>query len=358
VRSSPTKVIDVARRPRTTRGPLPTVRIATVAAIPDVLRSLGADPAELLRELSLDLALFDDPDNRISYPARGRLLAHCAQRTACAHFGLLVGQRADLRSFGLVGLLARSAPNVGSALRSLVRYFHFQAGGAVLALDVYGDLAVLSYESYQPQAPATDQVGDGAIAIAFNILCDLCGPDWLPIELRFVHTKPTDVAPFRHFFKAPLRFDAEMYAVVFSASWLARALPATDPDLRHLLQAQIDRLETHHEGDFAEQVRSMLRHALVTGCSGADQIAALFSVDRRTLNRRLNAQGTRFQQVVDEVSFEIARQILTDSAMDIVQVADLLGYANASAFTRAFRRWTSDTPAAWRARSKANARVQ
>jgi AraC-like DNA-binding protein len=297
--------------------------------------------------------LFGNPEHRISYLARGRLLAHCVQRSGCAHFGLLVGQRASLRSFGLIGLLARSAPDAGSALRSLVRHFHYQARGAVLALEVDGDLAVLSYASYQPRAEATDQVGDGAIAIAFNLLLELCGPDWAPIELRFAHRRPDDVAPFRRLFKAPLRFDAEQYAVVFSASWLARALPATDPDLRRLLQQQIDKLEHQHEDDFAEQVRSVLRHALVTGHAGADQIAALFSVDRRTLNRRLNAQGAGFQQLLDEVSFEIARQMLTDSAMDIVEVADLLGYASASAFTRAFRRWSGDTPAAWRERAEA-----
>jgi AraC-like DNA-binding protein len=333
-----------------------TVRLGLVAAIPEVLASLGADPAEVLGEIGLDPKLFADPEHRISYLARGRLLAHCVQRSGCAHFGLLVGQRASLRSFGLIGLLARSAPDAGSALRSLVRHFHYQARGAVLALEVDGDLAVLSYASYQPQAVATDQVGDGAMAIAFNLLHDLCGPDWAPIELRFAHRRPEDVAPFRRHFKAPLRFDAEQYAVVFSASWLARALPGTDPELRRLLQQQIDGLESRHEDDFAEQLRSVLRQALVSGQAGAEQIAAFFAVDRRTLNRRLQLQGTRFQQLVDGVSFEIARQLLGDSSMDIVQVADLLGYANASAFTRAFRRWSGRTPTQWREQTKAGIR--
>lgn len=332
------------------------MRLGLVAAIPEVLASLGADPAQVLGDIGLDPKLFADPEHRISYLARGRLLAHCVQRSGCAHFGLLVGQRASLRSFGLIGLLARSAPDAGSALRSLVRHFHYQARGAVLALEVDGDLAVLSYASYQPQAVATDQVGDGAMAIAFNLLHDLCGPDWVPIELRFAHRRPEDVSSFRRFFKAPLRFDAEQYAVVFSASWLARALPGTDPELRRLLQEQIDKLEHKHEHDFAEQVRSMLRHALVTGHAGAEQIAALFAVDRRTLNRRLQLQGTRFQQLVDGVSFEIARQLLGDSSMDIVQVADLLGYANASAFTRAFRRWSGQTPTQWREQAEADTR--
>lgn len=328
------------------------VRIGLAAAVPSVLAGLGANPAAVLGEVGLDLELFDSPDHRISYLARGRLLGHCAARTACPHFGLLVGQQAALHSFGLIGLLARSAPNAGTGLRSLVNHFHLQARGATLVLDVDGDLAVLSYESYQPRAVATDQVGDGAVAIAFNILRDLCGPDWMPIEVRFAHREPGDVGPFRRFFQAPLRFDAEQYAVVFSATWLARRLPEMDPDLRRLLQQQIDKLEDQNEDDFPEQVRSVLRHALVTDHSAAHQIAALFSVDRRTLNRRLNALGTGFREVVDEVRFEIARQMIEDSAMEIVQIAALLNYANASAFTRAFRRWSGTTPAQWRVTKK------
>jgi AraC-like DNA-binding protein len=335
-----------------------TTRVGVIAGLPGVLASLGVNPGEVLAELGLEPGLFDNPDNRISFVARGRLLAHCAQRTACPHFGLLVGQQANLRSFGLIGLLARSSQDAGAALRSLVRHFHVQARGSVLTLEVEGGLAVLSYESYQPQAAATDQVGDGALAIAFNLLRDLCGPDWMPIELTFANSKTPDVAPFQRFFKAPLRFDAERYAVVFSATWLGRSLPAIDPDLLRLLQEQIERIEGQQGNDFAGQVRSVLRHALVTGHAGADQIAALFSVDRRTLNRRLNSLGTGFRQIRDEVSFEISRQLLCDSTMDIVQVAELLGFSTASAFTRAFRHWSGHTPTAWRELAKAGSGEQ
>jgi AraC-like DNA-binding protein len=73
-------------------------------------------------------------------------------------------------------------------------------------------------------------------------------------------------------------------------------------------------------------------------------------VDRRTLNRRLSVLGVSFRELVDEVSFEIARQLLEDSAMQVIEIAALLGYAGASPFTRAFRRWSGTTPAEWRAR--------
>lgn len=156
------------------------------------------------------------------------------------------------------------------------------------------------------------------------------------------------MTPFQQFFQAPLRFDSGQYAVVFPASWLNRRLPDTSPDMLLLLQQEINKFEVREGNSFLEQVRSLLRTTLLTGHSSADQTAELFSMHRRTLTRNLNALGTNFQQVVDEIRFEVARQLLEDSAMEVIQIASYLGYSNASAFTRAFKRWSSTTPARWR----------
>jgi AraC-like DNA-binding protein len=96
-------------------------------------------------------------------------------------------------------------------------------------------------------------------------------------------------------------------------------------------------------------VRNVLRTALMTGHARADQVASLFGMHSRTLNRRLNAFGFGFQQLLDESRFEIARQMLEDSAMEVGQIAELLDYAAPGVFTRAFRRWSGTTPAEWRA---------
>ncbi|MGA8033771.1 MAG: AraC family transcriptional regulator, partial [Casimicrobiaceae bacterium] len=116
-----------------------------------------------------------------------------------------------------------------------------------------------------------------------------------------------------------------------------------------LLQRQIDSLENTHRDDFPAQVRSLLRSALTTDQFKASQIAALFGMHSRTLNRRLDAFGTGFQQLVGETRFEIARQMLEYSAMDIGQISESLGYAAPGVFTRAFRRWSGVTPVEWRA---------
>jgi AraC-like DNA-binding protein len=324
------------------------LRIGATIGLPAVLRDLGANPAELLAEVGIELALFDNPDNLLSFSARGRLLEHCAARTRCPHLGLLVGQRASLQSLGLVGSLVKYSPDLGTALRTLVRFFRHHTRGAKATLTVEGQLAFFGYQFVRPGTKGADQVGDGALAVMLNIMQSLCGPGWKPSQVTLAHRKPDDVEPFRRLFRAPLLFDAEQNALVFLAEWLTYRLPVDDPELRRQLTKQIKALEARHRDSFPDQVRSVLRAALLTDRSDADDIASLFSIHRRTLNRRLNEDGISFKDLVEEQRFEIARQSLLDTDLQVGDVAALLGYADASAFTRAFRRWSGTAPAEWR----------
>jgi AraC-like DNA-binding protein len=339
-----------ADRPRlSTRGVASqkaTVRVGSVLAIPAVLRSLGADPAEVLAEQGLEPTVFDSPDNRISQAVRSRLLAHCAARTGCSHFGLLVCEQVGLSSLGLVGLLAKYSPDVATALRSIARHLHLHSRGAAVELVVDGEQALLTLGL--PDFVATEQLGDGGTAMLLNIMRDLCGRSWTPAEACFAHRQPDDVEAYRRVFQAPLRFDADRYGLVVAVRWLGRQLPEVDDALRRLLQQQVDALEARHGDDFPAQVRSVLQSALMTGDASAGSVGALFSMHSRTLHRHLADFGTSYRALVDETRFEIALQMLGDSSFEVRRIADMLGYADASAFTRAFRRWSGTTPALWR----------
>jgi AraC-like DNA-binding protein len=332
------------------------VRVGILVGLPELLRSLGADPAAMVADAGLDLNVFEDPDNMISFAARGRLFSLCVERTGCKHLGLVLGQQGRMSSLGLVGFLTRYSPDVETALRNLVRYTHLQVRGGVTTLAVHGELAVLSFDVVLPHLEANDQTGDGAMAMFHNILRTLCGPDWQPIEVRFSHGEPDDVRPFRRFFHCPLFFDAEQNSIVFSSDWLRRPVPGDDPELRRLVQRQIDALEARHRDDFPEQVRSVLRTALATGQANEGHVSALFSMNSRTLRRRLSDSGVSFKGLVEEVRFAIAQQMLEHSIMDVSQIAASLGYSDASAFIRAFRRWSETTPALWRATHASGAR--
>jgi len=325
-----------------------TVRVSGIAAIPAVLEQLGARPDDVLAAAQVDRSVFDDESNSIGFATVGHLVRECVARTGCEHFGVLVGQHGGPKSFGLIGLAMRHTANVHSALTMLATYIHLYYGGQTLTLEEHGDVAVMSYAITSPGVEAVDQIEDGALAIFFNVLRSLCGPDWLPLEVRFAHRRPKNVRPFIRAFQTTLTFDAERSALVMSSHWLRRSLTSVDAELESLLRQQIENLKQSRGKSFPDAVRDVLRTALLAGHANADYVADMFSMHRRTLNRHLSASGVTFAELVDEGRFEISRRMLEYSDLDVKQIAAALDYADASAFTRAFKRWSGTTPVAWR----------
>jgi AraC-like DNA-binding protein len=328
-----------------------TVRVGPLA-IPRVLRDLGEDPNAVLDGVGIDPRLFDNPDNLIAFTTACRLLGACVARTGCRHFGLLVGQQSGPSSLGPLGLLMMHSTTVGEALGNLVSYLHTHDRGGTTTLSVQGKVASLGYAIYEPGAESTDQVADLAIALACNIMRSLCDPSWVATKVLLAHERPADVGPYERHFRAPVRFDAEQNALVFPARWLMQPLPDASPDLRRLLQNQVAGLDSAYGASFAAKVRRTLRATVIRGACSVESIAQMFGMQRRTLSRRLRAESTTFEALLDEVRFEVARQLLGDTNLPVRAVAEMLGYADA-AFTRAFRRWSGTTPARWRGRGAA-----
>ncbi len=94
----------------------------------------------------------------------------------------------------------------------------------------------------------------------------------------------------------------------------------------------------------------MLRKSLATQKGSVADIAGQLGMHERTLNRRLREEGTTFRRELEEIRYEVARQLLADSNMPLLKIATALNYADATAFSRAFKRWSGSTPAQWRSR--------
>lgn len=325
------------------------LRAGPLVALWDLLPELGVDRMAVFASAGIDPALIEDPDNPVPFTAAGRALMIAAEKSGCRHIGLLVGRRCGIEVLGPVGLMARNAPSVGVALGDIILNLHLHDAGAVPSLEVDGRVATLSYAIYDRAVEGAEHIYDCAIVIACNILRGLCGHDWRPDEVLLSRSRPRASAPYGKVFDAPVRFDADMSSVVFRARFLAMRPEGADPAVYAALGKQIAALEAVAEHDLPHRLRRALRFMLVTGRGSRQEVAKMFSMHGRTLNRRLQARGTSFHALVDEVRFEIARQLLGDTRMSLGQIAATLDYADASAFTRAFRRWSGAAPSAWRA---------
>ncbi len=331
--------------------PSGTIRVGVAAAAPDLLREFGVRPERASLQAGLPSDFLHDPESAIPFVAMGRFLAACAGLTGCPHFGLLAGERTGLSAMGRVGYVVRHSAIVRSALESLAAYTPFNNQGSVTSLRSDPDRSFLHFAVLEPGAEGADQIVDGALAIMRNIMQSLCGPDWYPTEVAIAHRKPVDVAPFARAFRAPVHFEAERNALAFSARWLDRPVPAAEPELRRLLADQLAAEGQRWERDFRDYVTHVIRTLLGTSqCSSAD-IAALFGMTERSLQRRLAEESTTFKALLEQVRHQDALHLLGRTAMSLTDLAARLGYSEPSAFTRAFHRWQGVSPTQWRSAS-------
>jgi len=328
------------------------VRVGPLRHLSEVLEGFGVALDPLLDRLGLPADLMENPENTIAVAAGAELLALCAEHARCPHFGLLLGQRASLTSFGLIGALALNQTNVGTALSGLARTQHLHGRAGVPAFFVKDDVAVYSLTLEGFLGVGAAHVHDLSAAMGFNLMRDLCGPAWTPTEVMLPHAAPRDRRPYDRYFRAPIRFDAEWTGVAFPARWLSHRVAGADPSLLGPLQQSVDALAAQNGNDLIMRTRRALHVLVMQGKGSVNGVAHLMGMHRRTLNRRLALSGTSISSQLEEVKSHIARQLVADTTMSMIEIASTLNYSDAATFTRAFRRWTGMPPSQWRSRLK------
>ena len=199
------------------------------------------------------------------------------------------------------------------------------------------------------RVPGTLDIIDAAIASLFNVMRRLCGSSWQPIEVGLPRPKPRNTEPFDSFFNASVRFGAEHGVLIFSTDWLAQPLSDANSLIRRLVEDHIRKLESNIAESLEVQLRRLLRMLVLTGRCSLESAGQLLKLEPRTLARRLKQENIKFGELVDEARYDVARHLLADTSFAMMRVAAMLGYSEASAFSRAFHRWSGKAPAAWRA---------
>ena len=328
-----------------------TLRISAVWGLPGLLHDLGMDLGAILDEARLPLDLFSDRENQLTYAQLERLLLACEKRSGCDYFGMLLGQRSGLAEMGLAGQVALHESTGGEALRSFIEHYNLHDTAATVALIESRGFARFVYAVSERGMNDTRQFQLGGVTIAFNILRDLFGPDWRPVEVTFASRRPSSLRPFQRFFGAPVQFDAAESAVVFAQRWMERPLPAVNQPLRREVQKAVRTQQTQMLADFPAIVRRVLRKQLLLGDFSMSDTAALLSMHRRTLDRHLQRHGVTYGELLETVREDVARQLLRDTEMPIQQIADSVRVSSAANFATAFRRRIGMTPSEYRRRA-------
>jgi AraC-like DNA-binding protein len=289
-----------------------------------------------------------DADSYLPFMTLARLLHEGALATEREDFGLLVGQAAPAPFFGYLGLLAQNSDIINNALTNFVRYFHLHDMRGTPTLEISENVVSVGYAVLEGRMPGVAEVIDATLATLFALMRRICGDSFEAIEVTLPRPRPRNARHYNSFFDVPVRFGAEYSLITFSARWLNEPVRDASPMVRQLVESHIEALGAERAGSFEAQLRRMLRTLVLAQKCSLSSLGRLFRMPPRSLNRRLEREEINFRVLADEARRDVARHLLGETSLAITQVATMLGYSEASAFSRAFRRWSGEAPTVWR----------
>lgn len=287
-------------------------------------------------------------DSRIPLAEWIALLELIATEAPRPALGLMIGQRIAPRHAGVLGYLSLSCETLGEALLRFDRYHRLVYDGNPIAMRAEAGSVSISWgiEHGRPGQLADET----AIAAFATITRMLVGEPLYPSQVNFVNAAPADLRPYEDFFHCPVSFGHGSTTVSFPFSYFALPIRNSDPALRALLDQQAEALlQSLPEADpFGRALNQALVKSLHNGEPTLEQVARLLALSTRTLQRRLAERALSFQSLLDRTREELARSYLADPNLSLPDIALLLGYSEQSAFNRAFKRWTGESPKRFR----------
>lgn len=311
----------------------------------------GVDCRSLFASLGLDYAALDDPDARFAQDSMTRLWTRAVELSGNPAIGLNMAKVVRPASFHVVGYALMSSHTLKEGFTRLVRYQRIIAEGADLSFRPQGQGYALVLSIHGDSLPPARQSAEASLAYALAFCRWMTGKPISPLQINLQGDAPADLEPYRQVFQAPLKFNSEHYALLFSRADMEITLPTANAALAQLH----DRFAGEYLARFSEsrvthQARQVLCRLLPQGEPKRDSVAQALYLSQRTLQRRLQEEGTSFQQLLDDTRRELVMQYLAQPSLTLLEIAYLLGFADPSNFFRAFRRWFGTTPGEYRTR--------
>lgn len=287
-------------------------------------------------------------DSRIPLADWISLLECIAAENPQPALGLAIGRHIAPRHAGVLGYIALSCDTLGEAMLRFERYDRLVYDGNPAAVSIHGDNVNISW-GIEHGMPG--QLADETAIAAFTVIVRrLVNKDLTPTAVNFVNKAPADISPYEAFFGCPVSFGGSLSFVTFPASFLLEPIAHSDPGLRALLENQAESLlrALPSNDGFEKNLKESLLRSLHEGAPTLERISERMAMSPRTLQRRLAEKELHFQQLLDRTRAELARGYILQGHLTLSEIALLLGYSEQSAFNRAFKRWTGQTPRALR----------
>lgn len=336
-----------ARQPQYLFGSsmLRPVRLAFgLAPIITVLEARGHAVQPLLEAADIPRFALEEPSYRIPFEKELRFTRLALTTLKLPHAGLLVGQGYHLVQFGVLGLAASCAPNARELFHTILIHPVLAWGCIELSFWRDGDEEYVSYEENAEVGDCAAFFVERDTTSTLTLLRQTLGAELKPLCVDFAHLPPPEVSAYEAFFGCPVNFGAAANQIRFARAVWDRAPPQANAMSYRFFDNQCQRLAAVMDEPlrYAGVLRSRLRSA--TPVPSLSEVVASLHLTTRTLQRRLDEEGTSFSAVLTAVRRERAMELMARSHLDNSAIAQTLGFEDASAFSRAFKSWTGRSP--------------
>jgi AraC-like DNA-binding protein len=329
----------------------PTTLSDIVRLIEEVLEEhYGVDPVSLMQAAGVAAERAEISGSRVDRAAVMRLWELAAAATGDQSIGLEIGSRIRATTFYALSVAFLTCDTLQDSVDLICRYYRVITN-VPLKLDVVaeGDAVILRIKYSDPKYPFLPIPFDSFIASIVG-LCRLAStPDFHPRKVRIRIEDCGRRADYERIFGAPVEFSAGVNELIFDRAEMQKPLPGRSVDILDATDKVLDDyLAALSPDQVASEVKRLLLSLLPTGSFSQDAIAHKMHMSRSTLQRRLRDENTNYQELVDTTRRSLAIGYVKGHGHSLSHVAFLLGFADQSNFSRAFRRWTGQSPKVYR----------
>ncbi|MEY2838137.1 MAG: hypothetical protein RJB60_436 [Pseudomonadota bacterium] len=326
-----------------------------VAAVKRAVEAKGLDAAALMRQAGMDLSLLDDPLAR--YPSEQTMAfwTLALQASGDPLLGLHTARHISPATFHALGYAALASSTLDEYFQRAARYFRVVTDAGELTYTrtpSHGRLTMLGH----PALIASDTAGvawcliDCFIYTTLRVCGLLYGPSFEVLEIRLQRPAPSQREVFEQVLRHAPIYGCDDNTVLVADEVLRKPLPHANTILARVNEEALSRYlaDLNHGDNVSARLKRLLQERLPSGDPSQDELAALLHMTTRSLQRRLAELGTTYRELINQTRHELSLEYLAQRQHSISDIAYLLGFAEVSAFTRAFKRWTGQSPTAWR----------
>jgi AraC-like DNA-binding protein len=338
---------SIDTRPKADTGP--TLPAAHALHLAELVERWHVPARQLLGELGLSTEGLSEPGACLPLSQFAELLERARSLTGEPGLGFHLGLKMRVSAHGYLGFAAMTAANLGQALELACRFAPTRTNAFRLRFEARGADVRLTIEETFPLGSVRDTLIVSLLVGLWKIGNAITGQE-LHGTVDFAFEEPEYFRRFESLLPGRVRFCQSEHRLTFPATLLDLPLVHADPAALRLARNQCEQEleELERQGGLLARVETLI---LLEGGGylSLEELAQRISTSPRTLKRRLKEQGTSYSVLLERARLKRAMRLLASGA-SIDQIAAWLGYSDAANFTRAFRRWTGETPAASRAR--------